>query len=448
MNRETEVLNALRVIIDPDLGRDIVSLGFVKELKGLDDGRVAFTLELTTPACPIKEQFRTQCVEALKKLPWVKSVDVKLSAAARPHAPATAAGDGLRGVDTILAVSSCKGGVGKSTVAVNLAYTLAGLGSRVGLFDADIFGPSLPTMVSPTETEVYARDNRIQPLVYDGVKLMSFGYASPQGGPAIMRGPMVSQVLDQLLTQTEWGELDHLVIDMPPGTGDVQLTLMQRVKISAAVIVTTPQKLSFVDVVKGIQMFDKLKVPVVAVVENMSWFDCPGCGTRHRPFGSGARERLVHQFGIRTAIDLPIREEISAWSDGGRPVVLAEPDGPAAAAFRDLGAAVVREVSRLRHGAATPPAVTYEPGRGILVAPTDGAASVVSPALLRRACACALCIDERTGEKTLDPATVPESVVPTRIEPMGNYAVAIHWSDGHTSSIYPYDTLSALAERA
>ena len=446
MNRESEVLDALRVIIDPDLGRDIVSLGFVRNLAGLDDGRVRFTLELTTPACPIKEQFRTQCVEALRALPWVTSVDVSLSAAARPRPPSPS-GNGLEGVGTILAVSSCKGGVGKSTVAVNLAYTLAGLGSRVGLFDADIFGPSLPTMVSPAETEVYARGNRIQPLAYEGVKLMSFGFAAPQGGPAIMRGPMVSQVLDQLLTQTEWGELDHLVVDMPPGTGDIQLTLMQRVPVSAAVIVTTPQKLSFVDVVKGIQMFDKLKVPVVAVVENMSWYDCPGCGMRHRPFGAGARERLVNQFGIRTAVDLPIREEISTWSDGGRPVVLAEPEGPAAAAFRDLGAAVVREVSRLRHGAATPPAVTWEPGRGIVVAPADGAASVVSPALLRRACACALCVDERTGEKKLDPATVPEAVEPTHIEPMGNYAVAIHWSDGHTSSIYPYDTLAALAER-
>jgi Mrp family chromosome partitioning ATPase/DUF971 family protein len=445
MNRELEVLNALRVILDPDLGRDIVSLGFVKNLAGLDDGRVRFTLELTTPACPIKEQFRTQCVEALRALPWVTSVDVTLSAAARPRPPSQG-GDGLRGVDTIIAVSSCKGGVGKSTIAVNLAYTLAGLGSRVGLFDADIFGPSLPTMVSPAETEVFARGNRIQPLAYEGVKLMSFGYASPQGGPAIMRGPMVSQVLDQLLTQTDWGDLDHLVIDMPPGTGDVQLTLMQRVQISAAVIVTTPQKLSFVDVVKGIQMFDKLKVPVVAVVENMSWYECPGCKARHYPFGSGARERLVNQFGIRAAVDLPIRGEISTWSDGGRPVVLAEPDGPAAAAFRDLGASVVREISRLRHGAATPPAVTYEPGRGIVVAPTDGAASVVPPALLRRACACALCVDERTGEKTLDPATVAESIAPTHIEPMGNYAVAIHWSDGHMSSIYPYDTLAALAE--
>ncbi len=446
MNREAEVLNALRAIVDPDLGRDIVSLGFVRNLAGLDDGRVRFTLELTTPACPIKEQFRTQCVEALRALPWVKSVDVTLSAAARPRPPSPD-GNGLGGVDTILAVSSCKGGVGKSTVAVNLAYTLAGLGSRVGLFDADIFGPSLPTMVSPAETGVYALGNRIQPLVYEGVKLMSFGYAAPQGGPAIMRGPMVSQVLDQLLTQTDWGELDHLVVDMPPGTGDIQLTLMQRVPVSAAVIVTTPQKLSFVDVVKGIQMFDKLKVPVVAVVENMSWYECPGCSARHHPFGSGARDRLVNQFGIRTAVDLPIRAEISAWSDGGRPVVLAEPEGPAAAAFRELGASVVREVSRLRHGAGAPPAVTWEPGRGIVVAPTDGPASVVSPALLRRACACALCVDERTGEKTLDPATVPETVEPTHIGPMGNYAVAVHWSDGHTSSIYPYDTLAALAER-
>lgn len=445
MSRESEVLDSMRHIMDPDLGRDIVSLGFIKNLVITDQGHVRFTVELTTPACPVKEHFRSSCIQSVSRLPWVTGVDVIMSAAPRSN-PLVNTSRGLEKVATIIAVSSCKGGVGKSTVAVNLAYALSLLGGKVGLFDADVYGPSLPTMVSPARTDLFMENELIVPLEFEGVKLMSFGFATPDGGAAIMRGPMVSQVINQLLTTTNWGELDYLVLDLPPGTGDIQLTLTQLIPITAAVIVTTPQQLSYVDVVKGIQMFDKLKVPTVAVVENMSYFQCPGCGTRHHLFGQGARQRLVEQFGIRNSFEVPLRPEVSRLSDRGTPVVLADREGPAAAPYREIAASVVQEISKLKHGGVARPKVAYKPGAGILVTLATGEQHVVKPADLRKACRCAHCIEEFSGKPLLDPATVSDAIYPRSMQPMGNYAVAVTWSDGHNSSIYPYETILKLAQ--
>ncbi len=444
MNREAEVLDSMRHIVDPDLGRDIVALGFIKDLQLDDAGQVSFKVELTTPACPVKEQFRTACLEAVSRLPWVKDVKVTMTAAPRTN-PLAKASRGLEHVTHIIAVSSCKGGVGKSTVAVNLAYSLSLLGGKVGLFDADVYGPSLPTMVSPTQRDLFMEDDLIVPLTYEGVSLMSFGFATPEGGAAIMRGPMVSQVINQLLTTTRWGELDYLVLDLPPGTGDIQLTLTQLIPITAAVIVTTPQHLSYVDVVKGIQMFDKLKVPTVAVVENMSYFQCPGCGTKHYLFGTGARDRLVEQFGIRNSFAIPLRPEVSRLSDHGTPVVLADREGPAAASYREIAASVVQEISKLERGGIARPQVAYQPGAGVIVTLAHGERRVVQPAALRKACRCAHCVEEFSGKPLLDPASVPDSVYPRSMQPMGNYAVAVTWSDGHASSIYPYETILKLS---
>jgi len=446
-DRNVEILDKLKSVIDPDLGKDIVTLGFIKDLHHDDAGRVSFTVELTTPACPVKERFRSDCERLVRELPWVTSVDVIMSAAPRSN-PLTARAPGLKGVANILAVSSCKGGVGKSTCAVNLAYTLSRMGAKVGIFDADVYGPSLPTMVSPAITELYAVADMIQPLDYEGVKLMSFGFVptgQPGGGAAIMRGPMVSQVINQLLTTTAWGELDYLVIDFPPGTGDIQLTLTQLIPITAAVIVTTPQQLSFVDVVKGIQMFDKLKVPTIAVVENMSYFECGTCKTRHNLFGQGARKKLVEQFGLRNSFEIPILPEISKHSDEGTPAILAVPNGQVAKIYSEIGDAVVREVSRLKFGAVDKPRVMYTPGIGIVVTMADGGERTVKPADLRRKCKCALCIEEFSGKPLLRPEEVADNVYPKSMQPMGNYAVAIQWSDGHNSSIYPYEAITALA---
>lgn len=444
MNKDAEVLEQLKAIIDPDLGKDIVTLGFIKGLT-CDEGDVSFTIELTTPACPVKDEFRRRAEELVGKLPWVTSVTVIMSAQKR-SAPALTAGPGLKGVENIIAVSSCKGGVGKSTVAVNLAYSLQKLGAKVGIFDADVYGPSLPTMVSPPNKAVFQTfEGLLAPLEYKDAKLMSFGYVSgPQGGgPAIMRGPMVTQVINQLLTTTDWGDLDYLVLDLPPGTGDIQLTLTQLIPITAAVIVTTPQELSFVDVVKGIQMFDKLKVPVVGVVENMSYFVCTKCSEKHYVFGQGARRRLVEQFGIQNSFEIPINPEISRMSDNGTPVALSGSE--LAQHYATVAQSVVREVAKLKHGGLARPKVVFNPGRGIVVTTGDGKDHIVKPADLRRACRCAVCVEEFSGKQILKPETIPDNIYPKTIQAMGNYAVAVTWSDDHASSIYPYDVMLKLA---
>ncbi|XP_008337454.3 fe-S cluster assembly factor HCF101, chloroplastic isoform X2 [Malus domestica] len=439
---EKDVLKALSQIIDPDFGTDIVSCGFVKDLDINDaSGEVSFRLELTTPACPIKDMFEQQANEVVNALPWVKSVSVTMSAQPAKPIYAGQLPAGLQTISNIIAVSSCKGGVGKSTVAVNLAYTLAGMGARVGIFDADVYGPSLPTMVSP-ENRILVMNpetKTIIPTEYLGVKLVSFGFAGQ--GRAIMRGPMVSGVINQLLTTTEWGELDYLVIDMPPGTGDIQLTLCQVVPLTAAVIVTTPQKLAFIDVAKGVRMFSKLKVPCVAVVENMSHFEADG--KRYYPFGKGSGSQVVQQFGIPNLFDLPIRPTLSASGDSGTPEVVADPLGEVSKTFQDLGICVVQQCAKIRQQVST--AVMYDKSiKAIRVkVPDSDEEFLLHPATVRRNDRSAQSVDEWTGEQKLQFDDVPEDIEPEEIRPMGNYAVSITWPDGF-SQIAPYDQLQTI----
>ena len=447
MNRQEEILQQLATVIDPSQKRDIVTLGLVQNLSIDDGGNVSFTLDAVTQPEEIRQQLKMSCEKALQSVNWVTDTMIMLPPP-RParENPLAVKSPGLKDVKHIIAVSSCKGGVGKSTVAVNLAYTLSGQGFKVGLFDADIYGPSLPTMVAIEDAALYQENDLIIPLAYLGVKLMSFGYVpSAAGNAAIMRGPMVTQIINQLLTTTNWGELDYLVLDLPPGTGDVQLTLTQLIPITAAVIVTTPQQLSFVDVVKGIQMFDKLKVPTVAIVENMCYFECPGCGTRHHLFGQGASQRITGQYGIRNAFELPVQPELSASGDGGIPYVLTQPKSPATKIFIELAGAVHREVNALVEGLSLRPRVAYVPGTGIRVSLNESHQGSISPAALRRVCRCASCVEEFSGRQLLKPEDIAENVYPLRMQPMGNYAIAIQWSDGHSSSIYPYEVLLEMS---
>ncbi|XP_047308403.1 fe-S cluster assembly factor HCF101, chloroplastic [Impatiens glandulifera] len=439
---EEDVLKALSQIIDPDFGTDIVSCGFVKDMN-IDkaSGEVSFRLELTTPACPIKDMFEQKANEVVAALPWVKKVNVTMSA--QPAKPAFVGQlpAGLQTISNIIAVSSCKGGVGKSTVAVNLAYTLAGMGARVGIFDADVYGPSLPTMVSPENRvlEMNPEKKSIIPTEYLGVKLVSFGFAGQ--GRAIMRGPMVSGVINQLLTTADWGELDYLVIDMPPGTGDIHLTLCQVAPLTAAVIVTTPQKLSFIDVAKGVRMFSKLKVPCVAVVENMCYFDADE--KRYYPFGRGSGSQVVQQFGIPNLFDLPIRPTLSASGDSGIPDVVADPLSEVAKIFQDLGVCVVQQCAKIRQQVST--AVTYDKSLKVIKVkvPNSDEEFLLHPATVRRNDRSAQSVDEWTGEQKLQFADVSEDIEPEEIRPMGNYAVSITWPDGF-SQIAPYDQLQTI----
>lgn len=455
-DRTQQLLDVLSEVIDPDLHQNIVALGFIKEidftevpgLSGLFD--VSFKVELTTPACPIKEVFQSDCKRLAEGIDWIGKADVTMTASP-PGANTSTPTGAFDYVNSIIAVASCKGGVGKSTTAVNLAFSLAAQGARVGIMDADIYGPSLPTLVEPDDRAVQFSDGRIQPLTCKGVKLMSFGYVNPDS--AIMRGPMIANVLNQLLTTTQWGVLDYLILDLPPGTGDVQLTLSQLVNINAAVIVTTPQKLSFVDVVKGIDMFDKVSVPSVAVVENMSYFVAPGSETRHFIFGKGHQKRLVEQYGITNSFSMPIDPELSEKSDNGIPFVTTQPDSLVAKEYSQLASCVVREVAKIKHGGLGIPEVSFDEKSGYLLVkrPHKDEVQKVWPADLRRECRCALCVDEMTGRLKLDPDSVSDSIKPSNLRPVGNYALEINWSDGHPS-LFPYsrfvDNFDSASQRA
>ena len=445
MKKDLQVLEKLKTIIDPDLGKDIVSLGFIKHLKIDDSGNVSFGLELTTPACPVKEKFKGDSIKVVSSLPWVNNVSVSFSSSKSQNHKAHNK-KGLKSVKNILAVASCKGGVGKSTTAVNLAFSIAKRGAAVGIFDADIYGPSLATLINAEFNGLYQEKDQIIPVEYERVKLMSFAYASAGsgGGPAILRGPMVTQIINQLLTGTKWGELDYLIIDMPPGTGDTQLTLSQLIPMTGAVVVTTPQKLSFVDVIKGIQMFDKLKIPTVAVVENMSYFICDSCNKEHKIFGKGYRRRIEQEYGIKNSFALPLDQDVSLLSDSGTPIVICKPDSFISKKYSEIADSVIREISKIVFSNAPKPKVSVDQNRNILYTSQTGKVSVIHPADLRGACRCAHCINEITGESMLEPSTIPESIKSERINEMGNYAITIAWSDGH-SSIYPFEALEKIA---
>lgn len=346
MKRREEVLEQLATIVDPDLKRDLVSLGFVRELSVTEAGAVAVTLELTTPACPLKQHFREMAEARVGALPWVASVTVTMTVRGPGLKPA---GPGLARVRRVLAVASCKGGVGKSTVAVNLAVALTARGLAVGLFDADLYGPSLPTMCRAERPQVEQKpDGMLLPVAVHGMVTMSFAYVAPPGnGPAMLRGPKVSGIVNRLLTGTAWGALDVLVVDMPPGTGDVQLTLAQLGALSAAVMVTTPHPLSLVDVEKGLAMFDRLGVPTVAVVENMARFVCGECGAERRLFGGGAVRELAERFGVGAVVSLPVDAALAESGGAGVPLGIAAPESASARVMDALAAAVLEAAERL-----------------------------------------------------------------------------------------------------
>jgi ATP-binding protein involved in chromosome partitioning len=356
---EAQVLEALRPIIDPDFGRSIVDLGFVQEIS-IVDGRVAFKIVLTTPACPVKAEFERSARERVAALPGVREVQVTMGADTRGRAPArtVSAGDVLPGVRNTIAVASGKGGVGKSNTAVNLALALAASGARVGILDADVFGPSLPTLLGVQGrpgTEERSGRKVILPLESHGLSLMSMGFFINESSPVIWRGPMVHGLIRQFLTDVEWGELDYLVIDLPPGTGDAALTLTQQAPLSGAVVVTTPNDLSTVDARKAIRMFEKVNVPVLGVIENMAWFTPPELpDRRYYIFGRGGGARMAKELGVDFLGEIPIDPRVAEGGDAGKPIVLFAPDSPVAESFRALAGTVARRLAVL---AARTPAV-------------------------------------------------------------------------------------------
>ena len=439
MINNERVLAALANIKDAESGSDIVSLGLIKSLE-VSPPSVYVELELTTPNLEDKGRIEKEIRECLAGL----DEEVKTTVHTTPMSRRRTNRDkptGLEAVKYLVAVASGKGGVGKSTVAARIAWNLSQRGYKVGLLDVDLFGPSVPTLFDMHEEELRGGDNEmVVPATRGSLKLMSFGFWLGDS-PAVMRGPMVSQYVEQFLHQIQWEDLDYLFLDLPPGTGDIQLTLTQSANVDGAVIVTTPQALAYADVGKAVLMFDKVSVPVLGVVDNMAYFDCPNCGTRHEIFGTGSAERLSDRFGVPILGQLPLKPN----SYGG-PIDSADdtttdtvPDGVA-----DLATATISSLGKATWTAMKPvvsfdeSAITLRiPGRGVFR---------VDNRTLRGNCQCAVCVDEFTGERRIGYDDVPEDIHAKEVKPLGNYALYVQWSDGHATGFFPYESIIALGE--
>jgi ATP-binding protein involved in chromosome partitioning len=346
-----QVREALKGVKYPGFSRDIVSFGLIQDVEVSAAGDVAVVVEHTITDGGVIERIRRDIDAAVRALEGVGRVDVAMREKDAGNGPAGAgrpAQSGPRqipGVKFVVAVASAKGGVGKSTVAANLTLALSKAGQKVGLLDADIYGPSVPTMFGVHDRPRITEERRIHPLERDGIKLISMGFLVPPDKALIWRGPMVMGAVQQLLNDCEWGELDVLVIDLPPGTGDAQLTLVQQVALSGVIMVTTPQEVALIDVVRGIQMFESTQAPIVGVIENMSGWVCPKCGTVEDIFGKGGGEQTARRYGVPFLGAVPIDPRVVRSGDGGQPVVISHPDSPAAEAFESIAHRVTEFLS-------------------------------------------------------------------------------------------------------
>jgi len=331
-----DVINKLSTVIDPDLNKDIVSMGMIKDLD-LNSGNLKFTLELTTPACPFNEQIEEDVRKAIKELDEIKNLDMNVTAKVM-EGRSLDADEFMKGVKNIVAVASGKGGVGKSTVALNLSLALAKTGAKVGLLDADIYGPSIPLMLGMKGTEMDVEmdqeKRKLVPPEYEGIKVVSFGFfAEQEHQAAIYRGPIISGIVKQFLVDTLWTDLDYLIVDLPPGTGDIPLTLAQTIPITGILVVTTPQEVASSVASKAIGMFSKLNVPMLGVVENMSHFECSKCNEKHYIFGQGGAEKISEKHNMPLVGTIPLNSGIMEGSELGKPVMITQPDSPSAKAF-------------------------------------------------------------------------------------------------------------------
>src|SRR5919198_1974898 len=337
-----QILSSLKKVVDPELHKDIVSMGMIKDLT-INDGKVSFTLELTTPACPFNSEIEQDVRNAIANL-GIKDLDIKVTARVM-EGRALSLDELLPGVKNILAVASGKGGVGKTTISVNLAVALSKTGAKVGILDADIYGPSVPLMLGlKASPEVV--NNKIQPPLSEDVKVMSMGFFYEQSQQAgIYRGPIISGIVKQFLTDVNWGDLDYLIIDLPPGTGDAPLTLAQTIPITGILVVTTPQDVAMNVAVKAVGMFNKLNVPIVGVVENMSYLECPHCKEHMHIFGKGGGQRVSEQFNVPFIGEIPLHLQIMEGSDIGKPVTISEPNSMESLAFSKVAKMTAGRIS-------------------------------------------------------------------------------------------------------
>ena len=343
---QESVLEALKKVQDPELHRDIVSLGMVKNLD-VQDGKVRFTVELTTPACPLKETINTDCRKALSPL-GIQDLEISFGAQVRGSKSGAGQTDLLPTVKNVVLVAAGKGGVGKSTVAVNLAMALKQHGAAVGLLDADIYGPSVPILMGVKDQPEKISANggsKLKPPVAHGLPVMSIGFFLEPDQAVIWRGPMLGKALHQMMADVYWGDLDYLVVDMPPGTGDVQITFSQQLKVSGALLVATPQQVALADVIRAKSMFDKVMVPILGLVENMSYFICDQCNKKHEIFSRGGAARAAEKFNIPFLGEIPITPALREWGDKGVPILVQAPDSEVSKIFMDIAAKLAGRLS-------------------------------------------------------------------------------------------------------
>jgi len=340
------VLDALKQVMDPDLHRDIVSLGFVKDVRECD-GTVAVTIELTTPACPVKDKLKDQAEQVILQIPGVKAANVTMTAQVRARDASPE--DMLPGVKHVIAVASGKGGVGKSTVSVNLAIALSQAGAKVGLLDSDVYGPSIPLMMGCAKERPESDGQKILPIIKHGITMMSIGFLLEEGQAVMWRGPMVASTVRQLLADVAWGELDYLIVDLPPGTGDAPMSLAQLAPLTGVVIVATPDHIAADIASKSILLFERMNAPILGVVENMAGFVCPCCGTETRIFKGLSGEELARHFGVPFLGSVPLDPKVSEAGDEGVPSLVAHPDGPQASSFQEIAGKMAAQVSIKAH---------------------------------------------------------------------------------------------------
>lgn len=453
-----QVLAALAAVGNPEFsGRSIVELGQVSDLRVCAPA-VSAAVNLPNVGSEAAGRIRQEARRALLAVPGIERAEVTVRAAVMGSSPPQAAGEGApargpapsptkpEGVRNVVAVASGKGGVGKSTVSANLAVALAAEGARVGLLDADVYGPSQTTMFGKDDRPATDDRRRLLPLEAHGVRFISMGMLSSKETPVIWRGPMASRLVQQFFSGVVWGELDYLLVDLPPGTGDVQLTIAQTAALAGAVIVTTPQAVARTIAEKGLRMFQPVRVPVLGVIENMSAFACPHCGETTDIFSTGGGEEVAHDLGLAFLGGIPLDPRVVSAGDEGRPTVIRDPESPAALACRAIARRVSLEVARAnqRERGGSADSVRVEGGK-VAVRWADGTEDRLGFEYLRNHCPCATCVDEWSGQRRSLTLLLPSNFAPKQLVPVGNYGVQIHWNDGHQTGIYSHHLLRRLA---